>query len=154
MGGEVRQTHLMSDYQTITVLSKTKNTLRILVEEVHPDCPELAPIVSGGASVSGQPLPTLDHPDVIKFAAMLIFDEKGRSGDVAPLEDFEAQSYVRSLHFESSEAIGRSSHEGFSLMKAILVIELVSSSHLEQFKEGEILCAAASVDGDFDECFG
>ncbi len=141
----------MSSYQKITVQKKKKKTLVVEVEEVHPDAPVFAEL-----------LDTEDGEGLCKVAAMLLFDEKGRGGEVMPVErdgeeisafEYLPEDFISSVRIVRAEEIGPSSHDEWPMYKVVLESTLARKQDAELFEEGDTLSAVASLNGDFEDMF-
>lgn len=139
----------MSDYQTVRLLKKNGKVLTIEVTEDTPDVGALSQVLEGGRVRAGS------ESDAIKLAAILLLDEKGRSGDVSPPSDDEPPSpedFVASVKVASAEPIGTDVNDR-PRFRAILDVTVTKKKYADAFEVDETWGAAADVGGDFDDCF-
>ena len=143
----------MSDYQEVEVLKVEGRTIEIRVTEVAPDMQTIHALLHD----------EVDDEDRLKVAVFLLFDEK-RDDLLSPLfgeeEDEEIElseltprDFVANAKLLEHREIGPSSEEGIPLYEATFRIRLVHTGHAELFEAGEVVSAAASIDGDLDDLF-
>jgi hypothetical protein len=138
----------MSDYQEVRVLKKKGRILTLEVVEDNPDIAALSAIIEEGS------LREDSETDAIKLAAILLLDEKGRSGDIAPPDDEDPtpEQFVEAVELVSAEQIGKSSNDD-PRYRAVLNVTLTEDGYAEAFEVDESWGAAADLGGDFEDCF-
>ena len=134
----------MSDYQTVTVKAVDKKNVTLEVVEESGDSNALASLFDEAA----------EKEDWLKIGAMLLLEDKARSGDVdAPEDDSPTpEHFVAEVAKIDATPIGKGNANN-TRYRAVLRIQLVRSQDVKLFEVGQTWGAVADINGDFDNLF-
>jgi hypothetical protein len=148
----------VSDYQRVVVkaIDLETNTVTIDVEE-YSDSRALSSLFDKrpyrGFGADGET--EASEEDWIKIGAMLLLEDKVRSGKIDAPDDGspEPAQYVSKVVKLIATKLGEGSSDN-AIYQASLAVTLVDGGHAKLFEAEETWGAVADLGGDFDNMFG